>query len=374
MTSLNAALVMLRSVTNVLNTEGSRRVPDFEAWYAPHIKRYTDPVMRWLVTARNVVEKQGDLELHSQARVTLLGGPGEPPQADIPVPPLLTQHEIAQFIAPRFSEEVRRNGLLAVERRWVAADLPEQELLDVLAYGYGVIAEIVADAHTQCGVLMQTFGDEAHEDRPIRRAQLGGRLSCMVAHSKLRTAYVHLAQGEVVEWGTRTHSLTRDDVEGWELPEGMLETVEEHVPGTHILDTAERLARAAKAFAEHSSYHHPMAWIFETRDSVPEICLLNARDHATQTLMMQAVADDVERLRAEGVVFVSEIRQPSGAGSELLLAAMTDDGGKRQWRSPISRDPTGSVKIGRTVAEDGAVPDFMNAIRRVWIRLGRLQL
>jgi hypothetical protein len=30
---------------------------------------------------------------------------------------------------------VREHGVLAVERRWVAADLPEQELLDVIAHG-----------------------------------------------------------------------------------------------------------------------------------------------------------------------------------------------------------------------------------------------
>jgi hypothetical protein len=372
-TNLNAALVMLRSVTNVLNKEQSR-IPDFEAWYTPHIERYKDPVMRWLVKARNFVEKQGDLELHSQARVTLLGSYGEPPQADILVPPLLTQHEIAQLIAPRFSDEAKRSGLLAVERRWVAADLPEHELLDVLAYGYGVIAEIVADAHKQCGFLMQTFGDEAHEDRPLRRTQLGGRLSCMVAHAKLRTAYVHLAQGEVVEWETRTRSLSRNDVKGWELPEGMLEAVGVHVPGTHILDTAEGLARAAKAFMQHAGYHEPMAWVFETRDDAPEICGLNASDHATQTLMMQSVADEVERLRAEGVVFASEICQSSGDGDELLVAAMTDDGGRRQWRSRLSRDAGGHVMMGATVVEDGIVPEFMNAIQRVWVRLGRMQL
>lgn len=361
---------MLRSVTNVLNKEQSR-IPDFDAWYAPHIERYKDPVMRWLVKARNFVEKQGDLELHSQARVTLLGSPGEPPQADIPVPPLLTQQEIAELIAPRFSEEVKRTGLLAVERRWVAADLPDHELLDVLAYGYGVIAEIVADAHKQCGVLMQTFGDEAHEDRPIRRAQLGGRLSCMVAHAKLRTAYVHLAQGEIVEWGTRSQSLSREDAEGWELPEGMLEATGLHVPGTHLLDTAEGLARAAKIFIQHAGYHQPMAWIFETHDDAPEICLLNAHDHATQTLMMQAVANDVERLCAQGVVFASEIHWPSDDGTELLVAAMTDDGGRRQWRSRLSRDEAGNVTLGPTVVEDGIVPDYMNAVHRVWVRLGR---
>jgi hypothetical protein len=357
-TSLNAALVSLRSVSFMLNKEKSK-VPDFDSWYEPHMQRYsTDPLMRWLKDARNFVEKQGDLDVHSQARVTLLGGPGEPPQTDIDVDPLLTQQVIAQLLAPRFPRAAASNGLLAVERRWVAATLPEHELLDVLAHGYGVVAEVVADAHKQCGVVMQSFSNEAHENRPRRRAQIGGRLSCMVAHAKLRTAYVHLAEEAVIEWGTRTHQVTREDVEGWDAPQGMFEAAPLHVRDQHLLDAADGWAGAAKALAAHVGGHEPMAMVFETRDDAPVICNLNARDHATQTLMMEAIADEVARVRAEGVVFISETRQPDGRGEELLVAAVTDDGGRRQWRTPLTRDAVGQLSMGETIREDGVVPDF----------------
>ncbi|MGP0101909.1 MAG: hypothetical protein ACLPUT_09880 [Solirubrobacteraceae bacterium] len=55
-----------------------------------------------------------------------------------------------------------------------------------------------------------------------------------------------------------------------------------------------------------------VAMVFETRDAAPAMCSLNADDHATQTLMMQAVA--------------------------------------------------------------GVVPDLMNAVRRVWVLSGRQAL
>lgn len=328
--------------------------------------------MRWLKDARNFVQKEGDLEVHSRARVTLLGGPGEPPQADLDVDPLLTQQEIAQLLAPLFPQAAKSGGLLAVERRWMAATLPEHELLDVLAHGYGVIAEVVADAHKQCGVVMQTFGDEAHEGRTRRRAQLGGRLSCMVAHAKMRTAYVHLAEEAVVEWGTRTREMRREDVGGWEPPQGMLDAARPHIPGQHLLDAAEGWVGPAKALVAHVGGHEPMALVFETRDDAPVICSLNAHDHVTQTLMMEAVADEVARLRAEGVVFIAQTRQPDGRGDELLVAAVTDDGGRRQWRTLLMRgDASGKLSIGETIREDGDAPDFMNAIRRVWVALGR---
>lgn len=290
--SLNAALVALRSVSFMLNKEKSK-VPNFESWYLPHIERYdTDPRMRWLVKARNFVEKQGDLELHSTARVRLLGGAGDPPQSDIDVPPLLTQQEVAQLLAPRFPKAAAKNALLSVERRWVAATLPEHELLDVLAHGYGVVAGVVADAHRQCGVVMQTFGDEAHENRPKRRTQLGGRLSCMVAHAQRRTAYVHLGEQRVVEWGTRTRQMTRDDLEAYEPPAGIFDAPPLHVRGQHLLDAADGWANAAKVLAAEIGGHEPMAMVFESRDDAPLIGNLNATDHATQTLMMEAVAQE----------------------------------------------------------------------------------
>ena len=99
-----------------------------------------------------------------------------------------------------------------------------------------------------------------------------------------------------------------------------------------------------------------MAMVFETRDDVPVICSLNARDHASETLMMEAIADEVERLRAEGVVFIAEMREPDSHGKELLVAAVTNDGGRRQWRTPLTRDAAGELTIGETVREDGVAP------------------
>ena len=57
-TSLNAALVALRSVSFMLNKERAS-IPDFDTWYAPHVERYArDPLMRWLKDARNYVRRR----------------------------------------------------------------------------------------------------------------------------------------------------------------------------------------------------------------------------------------------------------------------------------------------------------------------------
>lgn len=65
------------------------------------------------------------------------------------------------------------------------------------------------------------------------------------------------------------------------------------------------------------------------------------------------------------------MHDPSGGARELLVAAVTDDGGRRQWRTPLMRGEGGELVLGETVREDGMAPDFMDSVRRVWVALGR---
>src|SRR5690348_4069143 len=77
-TNLNATIQALRTVTFILQKE-HRAIPDFEPWYAEWQERMkSDPLMKWLVTARNRIEKQGDLKTHSSALVSVLASWDEP--------------------------------------------------------------------------------------------------------------------------------------------------------------------------------------------------------------------------------------------------------------------------------------------------------
>lgn len=253
--------------------------------------------------------------------------------------------------------------MLAVERRWVAADLPDHELLEVLAHGYGKVAEVVADAHAQAGLVMQTFGDEAHARRPERREHLGGRLSCMVAHAGVRTAYVHLARERLMVPESRERELRREELEGFEpgfpIPDDALGREE----GETILAAGERMVSFARALIEHTGVHHPMAMIHETRELAPVIVNLHASDAQEQTLMVETIVEEVERLAAEGIVFISELHPPDGGGGELIVAALSDDGGCRVWRTPIERTAPRAVRLGETVVDE-RLPDFLRPVQR----------
>ena len=98
LTKLNACLTAARSVTFVLQKELSHQAW-FDDWYGPWQERMrADPRMRWLVDARNVVEKQGDLDAASVAFVSLLLTDDEQLLDRFEVPPLASPAEVAQVI------------------------------------------------------------------------------------------------------------------------------------------------------------------------------------------------------------------------------------------------------------------------------------
>lgn len=235
--------------------------------------------------------------------------------------------------------------------------------------GYGKVAEVVAEAHRRCGTVMQSFGDEAHTRRPTRRTHLGGRLSCMVATATMRTAHMHLAQNRLVTVESRERELTPDDIEKppFDIPEGLLTRTK----GDDLLKTAATFADFARLVIKAQGYHLPMAMVFETREDAPITHSLHAEDYQGQLMMMTAIADEVERLHAEGVIFFGEVQSDGDGESELLVAVATDDGSRRQWRSRITHDADGNVELGDTEVDDGIVPDYFSPVLRTWLRLGK---
>jgi hypothetical protein len=163
-TQLNALIQALRNVTFVLQKEQDA-IPDFDAWY----ERWRDimkedGVLRWLVQARNVIVKQGDLETHSTATAGIQASWDTPQTRTFDVPPLVPTLAVAAKILSEqdIPDDIRKQGFLTVERRWVANDLPQWEILDALAHAHGMLTFLVQDAHRQAGKAMDTPRSSFH--------------------------------------------------------------------------------------------------------------------------------------------------------------------------------------------------------------------
>ncbi len=166
---INSLIQALRSVTWVLQKDLKHR-EGFVAWYATWQDRMReDAVLRWLVDARNRIEKEGDLELRSTARVTVIASWLPTPYDEFDVPPLLPPHAIATVLAERdIPKELRETGVLKVERRWVSATLPDRELLDACGHVYSFLDALLGEAEEEsCAGRRAIRGRASSEGRRV---------------------------------------------------------------------------------------------------------------------------------------------------------------------------------------------------------------
>ena len=70
--AIQTAIKTLRTVTFIIQSN-KHLIPEFDHWYGPwREKLKSDALMRWMVDARNKIEKQGDLEAHSFVRAEIV--------------------------------------------------------------------------------------------------------------------------------------------------------------------------------------------------------------------------------------------------------------------------------------------------------------
>ncbi len=303
-TQLNALIQALRNVTFVLQKEQDA-IPDFDAWY----ERWRDimkedGVLRWLVQARNVIVKQGDLETHSTATAGIQASWDTPQTRTFDVPPLVPTLAVAAKILTEqdIPDDVRKQGFLTVERRWVANDLPQWEILDALAHAQGMLTLLVQSAHRQAGRPMDTPRASFHLPNVIPAESNLDRLPCMVASESLRSVHVHLGTTKVVQVGFRPSELRPKD----EVLERYGKFSLPPPPGSvDPLEWAPTYMDHAKRVLAIDKYHNQIAFLFgpdgpvASFEGMPE-------DQQAKYLFMNQLADEVKRTGATGIVFIAD--------------------------------------------------------------------
>jgi hypothetical protein len=327
---LNACIQAGRTVTFVLQKE-LKRTEWFADWYEPWRDRMrADERMSWLVKARNRIEKEGDLETASIALVSLLVTDGEHAVSRLEVPPLAGPADIAARLSvPELPERVRRQAVLAVERRWTVPELSDGELLEVLAYCYGFLAQLLVEAHERYGVAMQTFGGETHQGRHARAPHPSGRLACMLPTAEARTAYWHMGTETLMEYGVRsTNVISEDPPDRYMFGDLRNRLMPKHplrYRGKFFHEIGRRILQA-------DGFHHTLAWLFDGEKHHVTLGL-NFDDQQDKVVKVRHLANEVERTGANMVLIAGEVWSANEVQPDdprFMLRA-----GERQDRSEI---------------------------------------
>ena len=401
---LNACIQAARNLTFALQKEKDL-IPDFDEWYpAWQEAMKSDPVMRWLHDARTQIVHKGDLETRSQAIVRLqidYADAGREVAEGLPQPfskdaeadppqfstnPMLTIEEILTKIDElHLPTRVLRESTLSIERRWVDTEIPNMELLDVLAHVYGILSQIIHDAHDRAGVSHSLMVDVGREQVPIPEIEAeGSRLPCMVTSRAIRTINLHLTKEKVATGGKMwSIKVDRAGAESAARKYGLKKIEMPEAEPDSLFDLLPVYISSAQAIAKSGEEH---GWfIFFFRGIVPvgqEI--LAVRDAADKRDLSQRVAEIVAINRIDGIIEIGEIWQapitPDSEGAfirpavhpdrteAITIWAETASGLKHSIMIPITRRRLRKPLVGDVIEIDTetAINNFLEPTRRVW--------
>jgi hypothetical protein len=305
--AIQTCIQTARTVTFILQSNKAL-FSDFETWYAPWQEEFRSlPLMKWMVDARNTIEKRGDLETHSELNVSVLASYLSDEQLSTVVNgDLFDSAKDLLGRVPKYAlaEHVMRNGILQIERRWVANSLPDLELLDAVAYAYGHLSRLLHQAHVVLGLPEPTIADEARAIRFDHRS-MEGRLPCMIGHSRQRTLNVWLATGQPLELETASVQVHEADgeraIERYGIhPKdifGLASTPEEVLKG---------LFATARQMFLTDQRHITIAFLLKGAKPV-DITELRPAEHGHKYLMAQMLADRVTRVGADCLILIGEV-------------------------------------------------------------------
>ncbi|WP_455924264.1 hypothetical protein [Pseudomonas putida] len=304
--AIQATIQTLRTVTFILQSN-KRLFSSFDTWYESWRTKFrSDPLMRWMVDARNKIEKQGDLETHSFIRAEILASYYENgPSVEIEAHLFQSPEELLKNIPTQeLRDHVFKDGILRIQRKWVENTLPNYELLEAVAVAYGKISEMVADAHKELKLpLPSTIAGDT--DYTHGKESRGGRLPCMIGHSDIRTQNVWLATGQAIEVGQKTVKFDKADTEHVRTRYGFTAdtAIPPSVPGAE--DLLKTLFTTARTMITVDGHHNTIAFLLNGGRPI-SVQSLAIQEHGEKYLVMRTLANEVIKLGADGVIVIAE--------------------------------------------------------------------
>lgn len=309
--NVNQFLQTARTVTFVMQSNKGV-IPNFDDWYERRVRQEwaEDSLMAWARDSRNQIEKQGDLELHSTLRTTLIFSYLE--EEDIVVEcgrqDLVQANatKLVRFAQKHLPSSVSDVAVVKIERRWVANSLPDMELTNALRYIYG-------QHKRACRALAAHLGGqpEAREEDPLDGIAAMGDKVRHVAYVKLNGLAQYHLEGHRVEMDSdfkppfRFQALVRR--QGSERPKTL----------NAVLET---FAEIAKLTFEEYGNHAPMLILLDDEWSIVDFLSAMPADQSDKYIFWRNAASRAIDRGARAAVWISEswIRKTSKNDRALI--------------------------------------------------------
>jgi hypothetical protein len=296
--NINQFLQTSRTVTFIVQKNKSD-IPEFVTWYKEHVLDPwgTDGIMTWARDSRNVVEKEGDLEMYSLLSTSLIFShiPSQDVVIETPEPYLVRADidKIIKLAKTTLPSHMLDEAVLQIERRWVANSLPDHELIFAFTYVYSRLYQMChALAHHLGGQLDKSIPSPSNLD-PV-----SNDVAC--------TRFIKLRKPGMGRF--KTFTVERDLA--YEPPaklHTLMKELNSLAPPKSLDDLVERASKMAEFTFEEHGNHLPMLFLFDDKWKQVEFLSTGFGDQADKFLFWRNAAKRVAYLRAAAFIWVSEV-------------------------------------------------------------------
>jgi len=366
--NVNNAIQTARTVTFLIQKNKSS-IPEFDRWYKENLldRLKGDRIMEWLKESRNHIEKEGDLNMHSECNLETIYSYTDPgPKMSLKNEGQLFTgtKRLMRSIRKIFPTGVFRESAIAIDRRWVANTLPDFELTDALHYGYSELARVV-DA------LDEHIGAEETPLPPFEKPMNG---------SSSRRSYLKTDDGRVYSFAHSPGDVTEADFEVAKTRYD-LNAFSDAFSSTGDLTVAlDRFCELACSLFAKDGCHITIGFLLGEGGRMLDMVRPQFADHVDKLIFWTELAHQAKIDRDfSGAIFISELwlRSPQGfpqkrisdleITGEALQIIAANRGTCLIKTIPVQTNEAGKhLDMEAAEVETDVVPNFIVPLRRVW--------
>ena len=382
--NLDAAIEALRNVTWALQKQ-KHAFADFDNWYTPwQTTLKEDPTAKWLKDARTTVVHKGELESYSYAEVKLITWRDEvllglKVPIETPAALILQNAPLLDLFEPPGKTLDIENASISIERRWSSGGLEGREILSSLAHVYGLLADLILNAHEHLDCFDCIDSDSSHSEFPSSYDRTGV-LRCMLDSIEGRTERFKFSTREKLE----PRSTLVDEVDPRDAFERYGFNEDLVVNATDALDPlalAEKFEYRAKRILRRDKYHVRMMFLRDGEGQWHHLTLF-AKDKTEKHILLQLVASFMQTRGCDALIEISEVWYAHPEPSKMQffknvesmaerreglgVVVATREGLFRQSITPFKRGPFGGIKLDDTREVDVKAAYYLQPVFEVW--------
>jgi hypothetical protein len=296
--AINSCIQELRNVTFVLQSNKSG-IEGFEEWYSPwQTKMRANKSLKWLISARNYIVKQGDLKLNSVLRIEVVGSylSGEVTIFEQNHDVNLSNKDILdQTLNKGIPQEVLENSYIKLERKWIDSKYPDHELLELLGVCWTAVSDLLLDAPN----------NDIKKSDNLNPPKIP---PCMYQNSEARSIWLKVEGTNLILSKMHEESITFDEttIENCKQKYGDSPLFDKkQVDHSNFKTLCEGFFEQAQFFLQKDKYHIHLILIF-VNSKVVEIKELRNEDQTDKYRTIRLVASEMERIGANQFIMISE--------------------------------------------------------------------